>query len=112
MGDYTGRVARAQGRRRGRARQEQPQEGQGEDIVDDLPQIFDDEINYTEKHSLNPRTRRDYRRRIQRIIKFWKEYASEDYLQSVIREVPQEEYEDVANYFFPSEKFRSSRKIP
>ena len=66
-----------------------------------LPQDLDARYNKTQKHAMTDTCRRDYRCRIQRVIKFW-QVKDPGYYEVGVRDVPLDKYENEMNYFYPS----------
>ena len=93
------------GRRSGSGRIRPDQRDTNDDapkIGSHLPKIADlaEKRDRTTRCGMTDSCRRNYRCRIQAIIKFWKE-EDPDYYQIGVRKVPAEEYNNEMNYYFP-----------
>ena len=76
-----------------------------------MPIDLIDKLNETERHAINNRTRRNYRNRIQTIIKFLQVKHPMYCSGGGVIDVPENVYENEANYFFPDAKRKFTKDL-
>ena len=65
------------------------------DIGDDFQQNY----NEVKKHAMSDKNRKDYRCRIMRVCKYWKEHCP-DYYAIGVREVTDEDLKDESKFYY------------
>ena len=80
----------------------------GED--QNLPENYEESLNQTQQHNISLYTKKDYRRRLNTMIEFWKEHLPE-YYSIGVKEVPEEEYLNPMNWYFPNSKRKYKQEM-
>ena len=73
----------------------------GED--QNLPENYEEILNQTQQHNISLYTKKDYCCRLNTMIEFRKEHLPE-YYSIGVKEVPEEEYLNPMNWYFPNSK--------
>ena len=71
----------------------------GSDLAASIGEQFHEAVQETIALGMNPKTRKDYRNRISRIIKYFKEFLP-DYYRIGVRQLPDEEIAETTRYMF------------